>query len=201
MFTIADLCVGNADTEMAAGQKAGVLQPDGSIKAEATFDVKHVADAIVHIAGLPLDVTVLNFNIMSVILYANSCAFANLFEQGFAHAVDWQRLISVHRSRRFQQKSLVYLYTIKKICVRKPVECVYAILLQPTSRLLLASNRCNASRRESVGTNDSRKRQHSCRRLCIRPPPPSPVHLSRQDTSALLCDEPHSSSFIPLDTV
>lgn len=137
MSTIADLCVGNADTEMAAGQKAGVLQPDGSIKAEATFDVKHVADAIVHIAGLPLDVTVLNFNIMSVSLCADTCVFSNLiYGQGFAHAVDWQRLIAFHRPRRFQQKSLVYLYSIKKICVRKSVECVYAILLQPRLGLL-----------------------------------------------------------------
>lgn len=98
--SLADLCVGNADTEMAAGQKAGVLQPDGSIKAEATFDVKHVADAIVHIAGLPLDVTVLNFNIMSVCLCAIPCVFSNLlYKQGFAHALDWQRLNSVHCSR------------------------------------------------------------------------------------------------------
>lgn len=49
---------------MAAGQMQGALQADGRIAAEATFDPKHVADAIVHIAGLPLDVTVLNFTIM-----------------------------------------------------------------------------------------------------------------------------------------
>lgn len=55
---------GNALTELAAAQSVGVLQPDGRIAAEATFDPKHVGDAIVHIASLPLDVTVLTFNIM-----------------------------------------------------------------------------------------------------------------------------------------
>ena len=38
------------------------------MKAEGTFDVQHVADTIVHIAGLPLDVTVLNFNILCVLV-------------------------------------------------------------------------------------------------------------------------------------
>ena len=55
---------GNALTELAAGQSVGVFQPDGRIAAEATLDPKHVGDAIVHIASLPLDVTVLTFNIM-----------------------------------------------------------------------------------------------------------------------------------------
>lgn len=55
---------GNAHTDMAAGHTQGALQPNGSLLPEETFDVKHVADAIVHIAALPLDVTVLNMNIM-----------------------------------------------------------------------------------------------------------------------------------------
>lgn len=58
---------GNATTPMAAGQMQGVLQPDGRIAAEATFDPQHVADAVVHISGLPLNVTVLNFTIMYVV--------------------------------------------------------------------------------------------------------------------------------------
>lgn len=57
---------GNAHTEMAAGHQSAALQPDGTMKAEGTFDVKHVADMILHIAELPLDVTVLTFNIMYV---------------------------------------------------------------------------------------------------------------------------------------
>lgn len=49
---------------MAAGHQTGALQADGTVKAEGTFDVQHVGDTIVHIAGLPLNVTVLNFNIL-----------------------------------------------------------------------------------------------------------------------------------------
>ncbi|GJE91931.1 SDR family oxidoreductase [Phanerochaete sordida] len=64
-ITCTQIDIGNAHTEMAAGHQVGALQPDGSMRAEGTFDVQHVADAIVHIAGLPLDVTVLNFNIMA----------------------------------------------------------------------------------------------------------------------------------------
>ncbi len=45
----------------------GALQPNGTRHQEATFDPKHVGEAIVHIANLPHDVTVLTFNIMCVI--------------------------------------------------------------------------------------------------------------------------------------
>jgi hypothetical protein len=57
---------GNAHTELAAGHVQGALQPDGRMVPEPTFDVQHVADAIVHIASLPNSVTVLEFNIMLV---------------------------------------------------------------------------------------------------------------------------------------
>lgn len=59
--------LGNAHTDLAAGHIQGALQPDGRMVPEPTFDVQHVADAIVHIAGLPNDVTVLEFNIMRVV--------------------------------------------------------------------------------------------------------------------------------------
>lgn len=52
---------------MAAAHQTGALQPDGTIKPEGTLDVQHVANTIVHIAGLPLEVTVLTFNIMYVL--------------------------------------------------------------------------------------------------------------------------------------
>ncbi|TDL22227.1 short-chain dehydrogenase/reductase SDR [Rickenella mellea] len=56
----------NAYTEMVKDSLAvGALQPNGSVVAEATFDPKHVADAIVHIASLPNTVTVLEINIMA----------------------------------------------------------------------------------------------------------------------------------------
>ena len=51
---------------MAQGFTGGVLQPDGRIVSEPTFDVQHVANAIVHIANLPNDVTVLEYQILSV---------------------------------------------------------------------------------------------------------------------------------------
>ncbi len=53
---------------MAGSHSLGALQPDGRVAPEPTFDVQHVADAIVHVAGLPLGVTVLTFNIMYVLI-------------------------------------------------------------------------------------------------------------------------------------
>ncbi|KAK0485354.1 oxidoreductase protein [Armillaria luteobubalina] len=56
--------IGNARTDMAARLSKGALQPDGRVIPEAMIDVHHVAAAIVHIASLPNDVTVLEMNIM-----------------------------------------------------------------------------------------------------------------------------------------
>jgi hypothetical protein len=44
----------------------GVPQPDGRRVPESTFDVSHVAAAVVHIASLPPDVAVPHFTIMYV---------------------------------------------------------------------------------------------------------------------------------------
>jgi len=44
---------------------AGVLQADGSLKPEPRMNLKHVADAIVYIASLPLDANVLFMNVMA----------------------------------------------------------------------------------------------------------------------------------------
>ena len=35
------------------------------MKPEPTFDVKHVADAVLYMAGLPLDANVLNMTVMA----------------------------------------------------------------------------------------------------------------------------------------
>jgi len=57
--------LGNALTDIVApATSAGVRQSDGSLRKEATINAKHVASSIVHIAELPLDVTVLEMNIM-----------------------------------------------------------------------------------------------------------------------------------------
>jgi hypothetical protein len=42
----------------------GALQSNGQTVPEATFDVEHVAQSIVHIASLPTNVTVLDYKIM-----------------------------------------------------------------------------------------------------------------------------------------
>ncbi|MFP6612768.1 MAG: SDR family oxidoreductase [Pirellulales bacterium] len=57
--------IGNAETPLAAKMKNGVPQPDGSIKAEPTFDVEYVARAVVQMANLPLDANVLSMTIMA----------------------------------------------------------------------------------------------------------------------------------------
>jgi NAD(P)-dependent dehydrogenase (short-subunit alcohol dehydrogenase family) len=50
--------IGNAATEMTSRMAQGVPQADGTLKAEPTFDVRHVAEAVLFMAGLPLDANV-----------------------------------------------------------------------------------------------------------------------------------------------
>jgi NAD(P)-dependent dehydrogenase (short-subunit alcohol dehydrogenase family) len=51
--------IGNTATDMAAAIVTGTLQADMSVKVEPTFDVRHVADAVLYMANLPLDANVL----------------------------------------------------------------------------------------------------------------------------------------------
>ncbi len=57
--------IGNAATDMTARMGDGVRQADGSIRAEPTFDTAHVADAVFHMAGLPLSANVQTMTIMA----------------------------------------------------------------------------------------------------------------------------------------
>jgi NAD(P)-dependent dehydrogenase (short-subunit alcohol dehydrogenase family) len=57
--------IGNAATSMTSRMSQGALQADGSLRQEATMDVRHIADAIVHMAGLPLDANVQFMTIMA----------------------------------------------------------------------------------------------------------------------------------------
>jgi NAD(P)-dependent dehydrogenase (short-subunit alcohol dehydrogenase family) len=57
--------IGNALTDMAAGFTKGVQQADGSTRVEPVMDVAHVADAVLHMAGLPLLVNVPFMTIMA----------------------------------------------------------------------------------------------------------------------------------------
>ena len=50
--------IGNANTAMTEMIAAGAPQADGSVKAEPTFDPRLAADAVVFMAGLPLDANV-----------------------------------------------------------------------------------------------------------------------------------------------
>jgi NAD(P)-dependent dehydrogenase (short-subunit alcohol dehydrogenase family) len=57
--------IGNTATEMAAPMTQGTLQADMSMKPEPTFDVQHVADAVLYMANLPLDANVLSMTVMA----------------------------------------------------------------------------------------------------------------------------------------
>ena len=57
--------IGNAQTDMAAKMAKGVPQADGSIRPEAMMDVEHVADAVLHMASLPLAANVQFLTIMA----------------------------------------------------------------------------------------------------------------------------------------
>ncbi len=57
--------IGNALTPMAARMVDGVPQADLTIKSEPVMDVDHVGNAVVHMAGLPLDTNILNMTIMA----------------------------------------------------------------------------------------------------------------------------------------
>jgi NAD(P)-dependent dehydrogenase (short-subunit alcohol dehydrogenase family) len=57
--------IGNAETELTAKMRQGVLQADGQIKAEPTMHVDNVANAVVHMASLPLDANILFLTVMA----------------------------------------------------------------------------------------------------------------------------------------
>ena len=57
--------IGNAATEMTSAMAKGVPQADGSFAPEPLMDVKAVADAVVMMAGLPLDANVQSMTIMA----------------------------------------------------------------------------------------------------------------------------------------
>ena len=57
--------IGNAATEMTERMQEGILQPTGDLLAEARMHVKNVADAVVFMAGLPLDANVQFITVMA----------------------------------------------------------------------------------------------------------------------------------------
>lgn len=57
--------IGNTATAMASSFAHGALQADLTVKQEPTFDIKHVADAVLYMAGLPLEANVLFMTVMA----------------------------------------------------------------------------------------------------------------------------------------
>jgi NAD(P)-dependent dehydrogenase (short-subunit alcohol dehydrogenase family) len=65
-----DICagqidIGNAATERNTDTSGGRLQASGQTVAEARIDVKHVADAVLYMASLPLEANVLFMTVMA----------------------------------------------------------------------------------------------------------------------------------------
>src|SRR4029078_1745289 len=57
--------IGNTATDMTSGMSSGSLQADGSLKPEPTFNVQHVVDALLYMAGLPLEANVQFMTVMA----------------------------------------------------------------------------------------------------------------------------------------
>ena len=59
------LDIGNAASHMTQKMNDGVMQADLSVRPEPTMDVRHVGDAVVHMASLPLEANVLFMTVMA----------------------------------------------------------------------------------------------------------------------------------------
>ena len=57
--------IGNAATDMTETMAAGILQADGTLRAEPRMDVRHVADTVLHMANLPLEANVPFMTVMA----------------------------------------------------------------------------------------------------------------------------------------
>ncbi len=57
--------IGNAATEMTQGMVNGVMQANGEVEVEPRIDVSHVVNAVLYMAGLPLDANVQFMTVMA----------------------------------------------------------------------------------------------------------------------------------------
>ncbi len=57
--------IGNAATPMTQRMQRGVKQANGEVVPEPTMDVQHVANALVHMASLPLDANIMFMTVMA----------------------------------------------------------------------------------------------------------------------------------------
>jgi NAD(P)-dependent dehydrogenase (short-subunit alcohol dehydrogenase family) len=62
---VGQIDIGNAATDMTERMTQGVLQPNGQVAVEPRMNVQHVADAVMHMASLPLDTNVLFMTVMA----------------------------------------------------------------------------------------------------------------------------------------
>jgi NAD(P)-dependent dehydrogenase (short-subunit alcohol dehydrogenase family) len=64
-IAVGQIDIGNARTEMTAAMVEGMPQADGSVRPEPVMDVKAVADAVLYMAGLPLEANVPFMTVMA----------------------------------------------------------------------------------------------------------------------------------------
>jgi NAD(P)-dependent dehydrogenase (short-subunit alcohol dehydrogenase family) len=57
--------IGNVATDMTQGMTSGTLQANGTILPEPTFEVRHVVEAVIYMAGLPLEANVQFMTVMA----------------------------------------------------------------------------------------------------------------------------------------
>jgi NAD(P)-dependent dehydrogenase (short-subunit alcohol dehydrogenase family) len=64
-IAVGQIDIGNAETPMTARMKDGVPQPNGTTAPEPVMDIAAVSNAVVYMAGLPLDANVLFMTVMA----------------------------------------------------------------------------------------------------------------------------------------
>ena len=65
--------IGNALTDLSERMTRGVLQANGTVAPEPMMEARHVANAVRHIAALPLDVNVLQMTVMASAMPFSGC--------------------------------------------------------------------------------------------------------------------------------
>ncbi|MEO8297455.1 MAG: SDR family oxidoreductase [Burkholderiales bacterium] len=64
-IAVGQIDIGNAASDITAVMSSGVRQADGSLRSEAVMDVRHAAEAVLHMANLPLQANVLFMTVMA----------------------------------------------------------------------------------------------------------------------------------------
>jgi NAD(P)-dependent dehydrogenase (short-subunit alcohol dehydrogenase family) len=64
-IAVGQIDIGNAATDMTDRMQSGVMQANGTLAAEARMDVNHVANAVIYMAGLPVEANVLFMTVMA----------------------------------------------------------------------------------------------------------------------------------------